>query len=103
VKHGGEFLEVELKEEGEGGGGYAKEMSPAFIEAEMALFRAQAKEVDMVITTALIPGKPAPKLWLITEDMVESCGRARWSSTSPRRTGGNCELTVPDEVSPTTG
>ena len=50
---GAEFLEVTLEEEGEGGGGYAKEMSPAFIAAEMALFAAQAREVDIIITTAL--------------------------------------------------
>ena len=60
---------VEFKESGEGQGGYAKEMSKEFLDAENALFRAQAKEVDIVITTALIPGKPAPKLWL--KDMVE--------------------------------
>ena len=59
---GATFLTVEIKEEGEGGGGYAKEMSPAFIEAEMALFRAQAAEVDIIITTALVPGKKAPTL-----------------------------------------
>ncbi len=52
---GAEFLELDVEEDGEGGGGYAKEMSPAFIEAEMALFAAQAKEVDIIITTALIP------------------------------------------------
>ena len=59
---GAEFLEVELEEEGEGGGGYAKVMSPAFIEAEMQLFLEQARDVDIIITTALIPGRPAPKL-----------------------------------------
>lgn len=57
---GGEFLTVTVKESGEGQGGYAKEMSKEFIDAEYALFRAQAKECDIVITTALIPGKPAP-------------------------------------------
>ena len=57
-----EFLEVKIKEEGAGVGGYAKEMSPEFIEAEMKLFAQQAREVDIIITTALIPGKPAPKL-----------------------------------------
>jgi NAD/NADP transhydrogenase alpha subunit len=61
---GAQFLEVRRREDGEGGGGYAKEMSPAFIEAEMALFsRRRRKEVDIVITTALIPGRKAPKLW----------------------------------------
>ena len=59
---GAEFLEVEIKEEGAGTGGYAKEMSKEFIEAEMKLFMEQCKDVDIVITTALIPGRPAPKL-----------------------------------------
>lgn len=64
---GAEFVEVDFKEEGEGTGGYAKEMSPEFVAAEMKLFMEQCKEVDIVITTALIPGKPAPKL--ITEEV----------------------------------
>jgi NAD(P) transhydrogenase subunit alpha len=66
----GEFLMLDFKEEGAGVGGYAKVMSPEFIKAEMALFAAQAKDVDIIITTALIPGKPAPKL--ITAEMVAS-------------------------------
>ena len=61
---GAQFLTVEIEESGEGQGGYAKEMSPEFIKAEMDLFRKQCKEVDVIITTALIPGKPAPKLIL---------------------------------------
>ena len=64
---GAEFIEVTVKEEGSGGGGYAKVMSKEFIEAEMKLFMQQCKEVDIVITTALIPGKPAPTL--ITEEV----------------------------------
>ena len=64
---GAEFIEVSIEEEGSGGGGYAKVMSKEFIEAEMELFMAQCKEVDIVITTALIPGKPAPTL--ITEQV----------------------------------
>lgn len=59
---GAEFIEVDMKEEGSGTGGYAKQMSKEFIEAEMKLFLEQCREVDIVITTALIPGKPAPKL-----------------------------------------
>jgi NAD(P) transhydrogenase len=59
---GAEFIEVELEEEGSGAGGYAKEMSKEFIEAEMKLFHEQCRDVDIVVTTALIPGKPAPKL-----------------------------------------
>ena len=71
---GGEFLTVTIKESGEGQGGYAKEMSKEFIDAEYALFRAQAKEVDIVITTALIPGKPAPKLWLDGHGRADEAG-----------------------------
>ena len=67
---GAEFIELNVHEDGEGQGGYAKEMSPAFIKAEMEMFAAQAKDVDIIITTALIPGKPAPRL--ITRDMVAS-------------------------------
>lgn len=59
---GAEFLEVDVKEDGSGAGGYAKVMSKEFIEAEMKLFLEQCKDVDIVITTALIPGRPAPKL-----------------------------------------
>jgi len=59
---GAEFLMLEFEEDGSGEGGYAKPASPEFIEKEMELFRAQAPEIDIVITTALIPGRPAPKL-----------------------------------------
>jgi NAD(P) transhydrogenase subunit alpha len=93
---GGEFLEVEIEEDGEGGGGYAKVMSEAFIAAEMALFRAQAAEVDVVITTALIPGRPAPKLWLA--DMVEVMRPGSVVVDLAASRGGNCELTVPGKV-----
>ncbi|KAI1695214.1 NAD(P) transhydrogenase subunit alpha [Ditylenchus destructor] len=60
---GGEFLEVKIEESGEGVGGYAKEMSPEFIKAEMELFRKQCQEVDIIISTAAIPGKRAPLLF----------------------------------------
>ncbi len=93
---GAEFIEVTIKEEGEAAGGYAKEMSQAFIDAEMALFRAQAREVDIVITTALIPNKPAPKLWL--RDMVEAMKPGSVVVDLAAESGGNCDLTVPDEV-----
>ena len=79
-----------IKESGEGQGGYAKEMSQAFLDAEYALFRAQAKEVDIVITTALIPGKPAPKLWL--KDMVELMKPGSVVVDLAAEQGGNCEL-----------
>ncbi|MCY4050673.1 MAG: Re/Si-specific NAD(P)(+) transhydrogenase subunit alpha [Gammaproteobacteria bacterium] len=91
-----EFLDLDFEEEGEGTGGYAKVMSEAFIAAEMALFAEQARDVDIIITTALIPGKPAPKL--ITKDMVHSMRRGSVIVDLAAEQGGNCELTVPDEV-----
>ena len=93
---GAEFLEVEFEESGEGSGGYAKVMSKEFIEAEMALFRAHAPETDIVITTALIPGRPAPKLWLA--DMVELMPSGGVVVDLAASQGGNCELTEPGEV-----
>lgn len=91
-----EFLEVSIKEEGSGGGGYAKVMSPEFIKAEMALFADQARDVDIIITTALIPGQPAPKL--ITADMVASMKPGSVIVDLAAEQGGNCELTVPNEL-----
>lgn len=93
---GGEFLTVTAKESGEGQGGYAKEMSKEFLDAEYALFRAQAKEVDIVITTALIPGKPAPKLW--HKDMVELMKPGSVVVDLAAEQGGNCEYTVPGQA-----
>jgi NAD(P) transhydrogenase subunit alpha len=93
---GAEFLEVQVHEEGEGGGGYAKEMSPAFIAAEMALFAAQAREVDIIITTALIPNRPAPIL--ITEEMVASMKKGSVIVDLAAENGGNCALTKPGTV-----
>jgi H+-translocating NAD(P) transhydrogenase subunit alpha len=93
---GAEFLQVEIDESGDGGGGYAKTMSKEFIDAEMALFREQAKEVDIVITTALIPNKPAPKLWL--KDMLEIMRNGSVVVDLAAERGGNCEGCVPDEV-----
>ncbi|PCH38168.1 PNTB-domain-containing protein [Wolfiporia cocos MD-104 SS10] len=93
---GAEFLEVPVQESGEGGGGYAKEMSKEFIEAEMALFMEQCKDVDIVITTALIPGRPAPKL--ITADMVAAMKQGSVIVDLAAETGGNCALTSPGEV-----
>jgi len=92
-----EFLMLDFKEEGSGVGGYAKVMSPEFIKAEMALFAAQAKEVDIIITTALIPGKPAPKL--ITTEMVKSMKAGSVIVDLASEQGGNCELTEPGKVS----
>lgn len=93
---GADFLQVEIEESGDGGGGYAKTMSQEFIDAEMALFREQAKEVDVVITTALIPGKPAPKLWL--KDMLELMKDGSVVVDLAAEMGGNCEGCVPDQV-----
>jgi NAD(P) transhydrogenase subunit alpha len=93
---GAEFLELEIREEGEGKGGYAKEMSDSFLKAEMALFAQQAMQVDIIITTALIPGKPAPKL--ITQGMVESMKPGSVIVDLAAEQGGNCVLTEPGSV-----
>jgi Alanine dehydrogenase/PNT, C-terminal domain len=93
---GGEFLEVSIQEDGAGGGGYAKKMSKAFIEEEMRLFMDQCKEVDIVITTALIPGQPAPKL--ITKDMVSAMKQGSVIVDLAAEAGGNCEVTVPGQL-----
>ncbi len=91
-----EFLELDFEEEGSGTGGYAKTMSEEFIKAEMALFAEQAKEVDIIVTTALIPGKPAPRL--ITTEMVESMKDGSVVVDLAAEQGGNCALTEPNEV-----
>ncbi len=96
---GAEFLELDFEEEAGSGDGYAKVMSEAFIKAEMALFAAQAAEVDIIVTTALIPGRPAPKL--ITAEMVASMKPGSVIVDLAAQTGGNCELTVADKVTVT--
>jgi NAD(P) transhydrogenase subunit alpha len=93
---GASFLELDFEESGEGGGGYAKVMSQEFIDAEMALFREQAKRVDVIITTALIPGKKAPIL--ITEDMVEMMKTGSVVVDLAAAQGGNCAFTEPGEI-----
>ena len=93
---GGEFLKVEFEESGEGGGGYAKVMSKEFIEAEMALFMEQAKEVDIVITTALIPGRKAPILW--TEDHVKAMKPGSVIVDMAAEMGGNCDCSEHGKV-----
>ncbi len=92
---GAEFLLLDFKEDGTGEGGYAKPMSAEFIAAEMDLFRKQAKEVDIIITTALIPGRPAPKL--ITTDMLALMRPGSVVVDLAAEAGGNCEATVPGE------
>ncbi|KAJ5381914.1 uncharacterized protein N7496_004342 [Penicillium cataractarum] len=93
---GAEFIEVDFQEDGAGQGGYAKEMSKEFIEAEMKLFMEQAREVDIIITTALIPGKPAPKL--ITKEMVAAMKPGSVIVDLAAEAGGNCEATIPGEL-----
>jgi len=92
---GAEFLTLDFKEDGAGAGGYAKEMSQEFLNAELALFAKQAMEVDIIITTALIPGRPAPKL--ITAGMVESMREGSVIVDLAAQQGGNCALTVPGD------
>jgi NAD(P) transhydrogenase subunit alpha len=88
---GGEFVAVDYQEEGAGGGGYAKVMSEGFQRAQREMYAKQAKEVDVIITTALIPGKPAPRL--ITADMVKSMKAGSVIVDMAAEQGGNCELT----------
>ncbi len=93
---GGEFIPVNYVEEGSGVGGYAKVMSEGFQKAQREVFAQQAREVDIIITTALIPGKPAPKL--ITAAMVESMKPGSVIVDMASEQGGNCELTEPGKV-----
>ncbi|GMT04459.1 hypothetical protein PENTCL1PPCAC_26633 [Pristionchus entomophagus] len=93
---GGEFLEVKMKESGDGAGGYAKEMSPEFIKAEMELFAAQCKEVDIIVTTALIPGKKAPIL--ITKEMISTMKPGSVVVDLAAEAGGNIETIRAGEV-----
>src|SRR5256712_10330804 len=90
---GGEFVPVEYVEEGSGVGGYAKVMSEGFQKAQAAVFARQAKEVDVIITTALIPGKPAPKL--ISAEMVRSMKPGSVIVDLAAEQGGNCGVTAP--------
>jgi len=93
---GAEFIELSVKEEGEGGGGYAKEMSEAYHAAEVAMLAKQCREVDIVITTALIPNQPAPVL--ITEEMVRKMRKGSVIVDLAAENGGNCALTEPGTV-----
>ena len=96
VSLGGEFVKVDYEEEGSGGGGYAKVMSEGFQNAQREMYAKQAREVDIIITTALIPGKPAPKL--ITADMVKSMKPGSVIVDLAAEQGGNCELTEPGKL-----
>jgi NAD(P) transhydrogenase subunit alpha len=93
---GGEYVPVDYQEEGSGVGGYAKVMSEGFQKAQREVFARQAREVDIIITTALIPGKPAPKL--VTADMVRSMRPGSVIVDLAAEQGGNCELTEPGQV-----
>jgi H+-translocating NAD(P) transhydrogenase subunit alpha len=93
VSLGGEFVKVDYEEEGSGGGGYAKVMSEGFLQAQREMYAREAKEADIIITTALIPGKPAPKL--ITAEMVRSMKPGSVIVDMAAEQGGNCELTEP--------
>ncbi|MFT3819419.1 MAG: Re/Si-specific NAD(P)(+) transhydrogenase subunit alpha [Rubrivivax sp.] len=96
VSLGGEFVKVDYEEEGAGGGGYAKVMSEGFQAAQRKMYADQARDADIIITTALIPGKPAPKL--ITAEMVQSMKPGSVIVDMAAEQGGNCELTVPGEA-----
>jgi NAD(P) transhydrogenase subunit alpha len=95
VSLGGEFVKVDYEEEGSGGGGYAKVMSEGFQQAQRDMYAKQAREVDIIITTALIPGKPAPRL--ITAEMVKSMKPGSVIVDMAAERGGNCELTEPGQ------
>ena len=96
-----DFLTVEIEEDGSGSGGYAKVMSDEYIKAELELFANQCKEVDIIITTALIPGKPAPKL--ITSDMISSMKPGSVIVDLAASQGGNCEGTIKDDIAELSG
>jgi NAD(P) transhydrogenase subunit alpha len=96
VSLGGEFVKVDYEEEGSGGGGYAKVMSEGFQAAQREMYAKQAREVDIIVTTALIPGKPAPRL--ITAEMVKTMKPGSVIVDMAAEQGGNCELTVPGEA-----
>ncbi len=96
VSLGGEFVKVDYEEEGSGGGGYAKVMSEGFQAAQREMYAQQAKECDIIITTALIPGKPAPRL--ITAEMVQSMKPGSVIVDMAAEQGGNCELTEPGKA-----
>jgi len=93
---GGDFVGVDYQEEGAGVGGYAKVMSEGFLKAQAEVYAKQARDVDIIITTALIPGRPAPRL--ISAEMVRSMKPGSVIVDMAAEQGGNCELTVPNEV-----
>ncbi|MBP6771269.1 MAG: Re/Si-specific NAD(P)(+) transhydrogenase subunit alpha [Reyranella sp.] len=94
---GAEFVYLDFAEQTDGAatGGYAAPSSPEFREAQLKKFRELAPEMDIVISTALIPGRDAPVLW--TKDMVEAMKPGSVIVDLAAERGGNCELTVKDE------
>lgn len=93
---GGTFVKVDYDEDGSGGGGYARVMSEGFQAAQRQMYATEAQNADIIITTALIPGKPAPRL--ITAEMVQSMKPGSVIVDMAAEQGGNCELTVPNEA-----
>ena len=95
------MLDVPMDESGESSGGYANIMSDEFLQAELVCFAEQAEEVDIIVTTALIPGRPAPEL--ILQDMVDSMKPGSVIVDLAAEQGGNCTATVPGEVVTSSG
>jgi len=96
VSMGAQYLTLNFDEDGTGAGGYGKVMSEAFMDAERALFEEQAKTTDIIVTTALIPGKPAP--YLITEQALENMREGSVIVDLAAERGGNCPLVEADQA-----
>ncbi len=93
---GGRFIEVPTDETMETEGGYAKEASEDFLRKQREIVRKHVVEADVIITTALVPGKPAPRL--ISKDMVQEMRPGTVIVDLASERGGNCELTKPGET-----
>jgi NAD(P) transhydrogenase subunit alpha len=93
---GGRFIDVPLDQSGEGEGGYARELTAEQLKAQQAIVRKKVVAADAVITTALVPGRPAPKL--ITKDMVEEMREGAVIVDLAVEQGGNCELSKNGEI-----
>jgi NAD(P) transhydrogenase subunit alpha len=92
---GGKFIALPMEESGEGEGGYAREMGEEFLRQQRAIVKARLTVADAAITTALVPGKPAPRL--ITADMVEAMRDGSVIVDLASQQGGNCELSQTDQ------
>lgn len=93
---GGQFLEVDFQEDGSGAGGYAKEMSKEWHAAAAKMLSKQCEEVDIIITTALIPGRAAPRM--ITKEMIAKMKPGSVTVDLAAESGGNVETTVKDQA-----